>query len=130
MEVVGIATALISILATIVTGVFTLINRRGGHRDTRELRREPTWSEQADENRNLRQEMADQEERFDRKIEELTQKIDRIDREKRTREWAMSHVMREAASQWPYDLPDPVFTPTYTDPILDLMPYRWRPKAS
>lgn len=121
MEILSIVGAIISVLGVVATGVFTIINRRGGEK----AKREPTWVELETANRELRKEMADRDRENDERFEKLEKEVRDLQRQVRTTEWAASHVMREASEQLDGV---PVFTPAYADPIIHLIPHRWRPQ--
>lgn len=133
-QILTLAAVIFTLIGTIITGVFAWLNRRGGEKAASVSKQTPSWTELHTAYLDLREEITRKDEERvkadaekQREVNEIKERLERLEKTKRTREWAASHVMREASSQWPVGAPGPELSPQYTDPIIDLLPYQWRP---
>lgn len=80
------------------------------------LKREPTWVELENSNRELRKEM-----------QELSDRFDKFEKKTNTRISALSNMLHESARQWPATHPGPYFDPTDLAALENTdVPYIWR----
>ena len=126
-QILTLAAVIFTLIGTIITGVFAWLNRRGGEKAASVSKQTPSWTELHTAYIDLREEISRKDEAQQKEVREIKERLADLERTKRNREWAASHVMREASSQWPTDVPGPTLSPQYTDPIIDLLPYQWRP---
>lgn len=115
MDFLGVVSASVAVLGAVATGIFAIINRKGGDRAQRRLHQEPSWAELVTENRNLREELSELSRRFD-------QFEDRVDR----RDRAFTRILHDISAQWPEDVPNPSLNQGDLDVISDRLPWNWR----
>lgn len=106
-------------LGGVLIAVIGFVSGRLQQRGEASLRREPTWKELADENRNLRKELADYRTTTDERIAKIEERMDARDR-------AFASVLADAAEQWPRDVEGPVFRDEDLRILEDTMPVPWR----
>lgn len=79
---------------------------------TLQAQKEPTWNELVTENRNLRTDLNNIEDRVNLKMEALEKKMDK-------KITAFENVFRDVASQWPSNVDPPVFNSEDLSELLD-----------
>lgn len=106
-------------IVAIIAAFVALTNR---NRDSAD-RRTGSWTELANENRNLRGEVDEQRE----KISELTDRLDKFERKTNVRIGALSNMLHDTARQWPPDQAGPYFSQEDLDALENTdVPFVWR----
>lgn len=106
-------------IVAIIAAFVALTNR---NRDSQD-RRTGSWTELANENRNLRGEVDEQRE----KISELTDRLDKFERKTNVRIGALSNMLHDTARQWPPDQAGPYFSQEDLDALENTdVPFVWR----
>lgn len=126
------------LIGIIYQGIQKRREAREGNDATKAARREPTWKEVVDENRQLREDLNEQGEKHNRAIEELKEsqrneladlnrRFDDFERKTNTRIGALSNMLHSASTQWPADHPGPFFDREYLDALENTdVPFVWR----
>lgn len=117
MTAAQIGEALIPWIPAIVALIAAFVALTNRNRDSND-RKSGSWTELANENRNLRGEMdtlRDDFDEFRKEVAEFKAGVDRKDR-------AYANVLSDAANQWPKDHEGPMFNPDDIDVIGDTMP--------
>lgn len=90
-------------------------------------RKEPTWVELEEANRDLRTEMDDLRDRSEKRIKALEERFAAFERKTNTRIGALSNMLHSASSQWPADSPGPYFDLADLEALENTdVPYVWR----
>lgn len=106
-------------IVAIIAAFVALTNR---NRDS-EDRKSGSWTDLANENRNLRGEVDEQRE----KISELTDRLDKFERKTNVRIGALSNMLHDTARQWPPNDPGPYFSQEDLDALENTdVPFVWR----
>lgn len=106
-------------LVAIIAAFVALTNR---NRDSAD-RKSGSWTELANENRNLRGEIDEQRD----KISELTDRLDKFERKTNVRIGALSNMLHDTARQWPPNDPGPYFSQEDLDALENTdVPFVWR----
>lgn len=106
-------------LGGVLVAVIGFVSGRLQQRGDQATRREPTWKELADENRNLRKELGDYRETTDQRLQKIEDRMEERDR-------AMASVLADAAEQWPKDIDGPTFREEDLRVLEDTVPVPWR----
>lgn len=115
-------------LIGVVYGVYA--SRRNNQEDndsTKQARREPTWNEVVNENRQLRKDLDEQKKDHEDAIRKLEERFDAFEKKTNTRIGGLSNMLHEASRQWPSDREGPYFDQEYLDALENTdVPYIWR----
>lgn len=102
-------------------------NARDDAEQTASAKKEPTWNEVVNENRQLRTDLTEQKREHDEKIESLEKRFSNFERKTNRRIGALSNIIHATASQWPANVPGPVFPKEDLEALEDTdIPYVWR----
>lgn len=127
-----------TILVASIPGVIVLLGaiyndirrRRNAHVDTQARvseKREPSWVELENANRQLREELTEQRADYESRINALDAKITEYQRKTNKRISALSNMLHESARQWPATHPGPLFDPEDLAALENTdIPYIWK----
>lgn len=102
-------------------------NAKDDAQQTASAKKEPTWNEVVNENRQLRADLTAQGAAYDEKIESLEKRFANFERKTNRRIGALSNIIHATASQWPSDHEGPYFPKEELEALEDTdLPYIWR----